>query len=236
LIEDTEELLREIQLSFWIDFTEDDIVQAETIGDLFDCVVRKGGGFHSPKCLTSVAFYRLRQALVDVSGSERRSFRPNSSLRTLMPWRVRRARWKALESQPRLILPSLQPHRWFVLALWPVAAAVAIGYLLALEGMPETSLAWCVALISGFLFTLMAWVALLLVTSPLHRSLPLRTVEDMVRYVVAHNHQKLAQEAGGTSTKAQAWAAFRELVGSSAGIHPWAVKREMRFPEDLRIE
>jgi hypothetical protein len=53
---------------------------------------------------------------------------------------------------------------------------------------------------------------------------------------VAYNHKKLAQESGGSSSKNQAWAAFRELVGRSADIEPSAVTREMRFPEDLGID
>jgi hypothetical protein len=49
------------------------------------------------------------------------------------------------------------------------------------------------------------------------------------------NYRKLAQEAGG-STREQAWTAFRELAGAVAGIDPWAVSREMQFPEDVATD
>ena len=38
--EELDHMLDEIQLSFWVDFTEQDIVDAATVGDLFDKVVR----------------------------------------------------------------------------------------------------------------------------------------------------------------------------------------------------
>jgi len=54
-------LLEEIQLSFWVDLTEQDIIDTTTVGDLFDKIVRKMGEFESPWCLTSFAYFRLRR-------------------------------------------------------------------------------------------------------------------------------------------------------------------------------
>ncbi|MGA2184604.1 MAG: hypothetical protein ABSH47_16400 [Bryobacteraceae bacterium] len=227
-----EDLLREIQLSFWVDFTGDDLVAAETIGDLFDCVERKMGGFDSPKCLSSLAFYRLRRALVDVSGLDRRSIVPVASLQEVMPSRARRAWWDALQARTRFSLRPLQPTNALCRTLGVAAVLIAGGA--AVECLPWLGVAsWpC-----GFVGAFFVYALLFKLTTPLHREFPedIQIFKQLVRMAQRDNYRKLAQEAGG-STRDQAWTAFRELVGAVAGIDPWAVNREMRFPEDVEVE
>lgn len=131
-------LLEEIQLSFWVDFTEQDIVDMTTVGDLFDKVVRKMGKFESPRCLTSFAFFRLRRSLVAVSSLDRRSVRPATQLRKLLPQPVRRTWWADIETNLRLRLPDLRPGRAAVIAYWAIAA---LGVVAFLAGMTR-SISW----------------------------------------------------------------------------------------------
>lgn len=67
-LEDFDYFLYEISLSFWVDITENDIHDAMTVGDLFDAVVLKRGTLESSRCLTSIAFYRLRRSLIEICG------------------------------------------------------------------------------------------------------------------------------------------------------------------------
>jgi hypothetical protein len=57
---DTEEmewLVEELQMSFWVDFTDEEIRASTTAGLLFDGIVEKTGGFGAPRCLSSFAFF-----------------------------------------------------------------------------------------------------------------------------------------------------------------------------------
>jgi hypothetical protein len=77
--------------------------------------------------------------------------------------------------------------------------------------------------------TLLFWIA-----GSIAREFPrnVETAGDLARLLVSHNHRKFAEAAGGT-TREQAWDAIRELIARQAGISPSAVRREMRFPEEL---
>lgn len=99
-------LLDEIQLSFWVDFTERDIIEATTVGDLFDRVVNKMGQFESPRCLTSAAFYRLRRSLAEVSGLDPHSLRRDTQLRNLLSRSTQCKWWDAIERDLRLRIPA----------------------------------------------------------------------------------------------------------------------------------
>ncbi len=227
--EDLEELLAEIGLSFGIELTVEDFVESETVGALFDRVLSKAGDFDSPKCLTSVAFYRLRRLVVDLTGRERRTIQRTTLLEDLVPWRHRRSLWKAIEARSGFRLPQLQLGGGLLLLLLSIAAAIAVEI-----GRHAESLLEKVGL--GLICTLGGWIILLILTRPLHRAFPERAVtfEDLVGLVVAHNHGKLTEAAGG-STRDQAWVAFRDLVARAAVLEPSAVTREMKFPEDLGI-
>ena len=73
IADDCEALLDEIQNSFWVEFTSDDLINAVTVGDLFDCVMRRAEPLSSSACLSTVAFYRIRRSLVALSGADRKA-------------------------------------------------------------------------------------------------------------------------------------------------------------------
>lgn len=227
--EDLGYLLHEIQLSFWIDLTEQDIVEATTVGDLFDTVGRKMGNFESHRCLTSFAFYRLRRSLVEISGLDRRSIRPATRLRNLLDPEGRRKWWSAIETDLRFRVPDLRPGRAAATANWAIAILGTLAFMTALTPL----VSWEAKFAIPFAVPLFMW-GLFRAASCLPRQFPVDTFEDLVRFVVTLNQQKLAQEAGG-STVNQAWAAFRELLSGASGIRAASITREMRFPEDLKL-
>ncbi len=197
--EDLAYLLEEIQLSFWIDFAEREIIEA-TVGGLFDQILKKMGPFESPRCLTSAAFYRLRRSLAEVSGVDRRSITRATVLRNVVPPSMRRSWWEAIETNLRLRLPALRPS-W--LTFWACCAA-ATGGVVAL--MIVLSRSWEGTFIMPLLLVVLFW-GLVRMSSRLPREFPVQTLEELVRRVVTLNQQKLAQEAGG-STRDQALGSF----------------------------
>jgi hypothetical protein len=222
-------LLEEIQLSFWVDFTEQDIIDTATVGDLFDNIVRKMGEFESPRCLTSFAYFRLRRSLIAVSNLDRRSVRPATQLRTLLPQPVRRTWWEHIETTLRLRVPGLRPGRAATIAY---SAIPLLGVFAFAAGMTK-SISWELRLVMPLAVPVLLWW-LFKAASHLPREFPVETFGDLVRRVVTLNQQKLARDAGG-STIDQAWAAFREILSAESGIASASITREMRFPEDLRL-
>jgi hypothetical protein len=220
-------LLDEIRLSFWVDFTEQDILDASTVGEVFDRVVGKMGAFDSPRCLTSLAFFRLRRSLILVSNVDRRSVRPGAALRELVPQAVRRLWWEDVETNLRLRMPGLGPGPAAIIAYWVI---FALGLLAFVAGIAQSA-SWELRLVTPLVVLPMLWT-MFKAASHLPREFPVKTFGELIRRVVILNQQKLAREAGG-STVQQAWAAFRELLSEASGIGSAWITREMRFPEDL---
>lgn len=215
--------LDELQLSFSVEFSESDISEVETAGDLFDIVIRQMGGFDTPRCLTSLAFYRLRRSLIEVSGVDRQSILPATSLRGLLPPRLRRAWWQVIESGLRLRVPRMRPGRAAIAAHSALVALGLMAWLLVVAKM----VSWEAGIIAGSGTPVLIWF-LWKGASRLPREFPADTFGDLVRMVVKLNQAKLMREAGG-STVNQAWTAFRELLGRESGVPAAAISREMRF-------
>jgi hypothetical protein len=96
--EDGSELVRTIEESFGMKFSEDDLVQATTIGGLAHIIFAKIEHPLSSECLTAVMFYKLRRAFVELSGVARARIAPATSLRELMPWKTRKKQWRKIQN------------------------------------------------------------------------------------------------------------------------------------------
>jgi hypothetical protein len=227
-VDDLGYFLYQLHLSFWID--EFDIRDLTTVGALFDTLTEKMGGFDSPRCLTSFAFYQLRRSLIDVSGLDRESILPTTQLKGFLHPKIRRAWWDVVETRLRLSVPRLRLGRAAVVAHTSVvllalfAGVVVVTKTVGWEG--GVLIEWGIPFLLWFLWKL---------ASRLPRELPAETFGELVRILVRLNQAKLAQEAGG-STKNQAWQAFRELLGSATGRQASSITREMGFPEHLKTE
>jgi len=215
--------LDELQQSFWVEFSESDIREVKTAGDLFDMVIRQMGGFDSPRCLTSLAFYRLRRSLIEVSGVDRQSIRPATPLRVLLPPKLRRAWWQVIETGLRLRVPRMRPGGAAIAAH---SALVALGFLAFLLVIAKM-VSWETMIIIEWGTPVLIWF-LWRGASRLPRKFPADTFGDLVRMLVKLNQAKLTRDAGG-STVDQAWTTFKELLGQEAGVAAAAISREMRL-------
>ncbi len=232
IADDCGDLVDEIQNSFWIEFTSDDLINAVTVGDLFDCVMRKAPPLRSSACMSTVAFNRIRRSLVALTGADRKAIRPDGQLAKLVHWRDRRACWESLRTEMRFDLPDLQPH-W---GLWTALFFLAMGLVFAASQsfVQPTVMGWLLAIVWGIVSIVFTWAILLRLTERFHCNFPKngQTLSDLVRVVVSRNHQKLASEVGG-STAAQAWSAFQELLSQRCDLSAFKITRELRFPQDF---
>ncbi len=224
--EDFEEFIEQIRLSFWGELTTDELASVETVGDLFDSVVRKMDSLDAPHCLTSVAFFRLRRSLVAISGLDRRALRPFTPLRGLLPPKLRVAWWNAIETELRYRVPGLLPG---------ASASVLYGVALLLFVLLLVfALFWTRP---GYIppITLLAVAAiglLLTVAARLPRRFPVETLGELAERLVMLNCQQLAEAAGG-STIDQTWKAFRAVVGWATSQSPASIGRNSRLRTPL---
>jgi len=224
--EDTNDLLRVIQASFGVEFTADDLVRVETIGELGACIWEKSKRPASEQCLSSVIFYRLRRTFIDLFDTPRDIIRPDKSLIELMPWLGRKKQWKGIQKHSNLILPDLLMPRWLFGSSLLIAIAVSV---LAGQRWPIPGYALVVV-------GLMTLVLAIYLVSPLCRAFPqsCETVGDLVRLALARNYQVIAAKHGGTSEK-EVLQVLRQLIAAEIGTDISEVVPATRFPEGLNI-
>ncbi|MEX1154960.1 hypothetical protein [Parvibaculum sp.] len=105
-------LLREIERSFGVTFSDSEALECLTVGDAFEILERhflaeasEGG------CATSMAFYRLRRALLDLGAQGR--LRPETGLANVTGLAPRRL-MDELESRSGLRLPVVMASSWLL--------------------------------------------------------------------------------------------------------------------------
>lgn len=229
--EDTCELVRTIEESFGIMFSEDELVHARTIGELGHCIMGKLEHPVSHQCLSAIVFYRLRRAFSILFNIPRAQIAPATSLYELMPWKKRKKQWREIQNNLNFVLPQL---RW---SLWLVALSMLIvGLVLAL---PALKALWSFGTAS-VLFTIVAaiaiWVPVLVILSPLARTFPqsCETFGDLVKLTLARNYGKIASQHS-TSSDREVLQALPQLIAAEVGSDVKEMSLETLFPEGLHI-
>ena len=175
------DLLEEVEASFGIKIEGAVVEQIETVGDLYDaiCDLTPEWDNQQGSCASSVAFYRLRRALVQI---DRKSISPRMDLplHGTTPSKL----FSLLERQTALRLPSA-----------PLTTPGVIGGMLFLIGIIGGVIAlfdtaWELA--AGGAVMAAAGVALLKV-DPGSLPVGVQTLGDLVTRAVPLNAQKLAE-------------------------------------------
>jgi hypothetical protein len=229
--EDAWGLLHIIQESFGIEFSPDELIAAETVGQLGQCISRKLTHPRSERCLNAAVFYRLRRAFVDSFTASRATIRPDTPLNELLPWTNRRTRWREINVDSGLILPDLTWPLWLLGACLLVSGLiVALIYPSWIRHLSDAGL---VSGVAGILI----WVVLLKLLSPLALAFPksCATFGDLVRFALARNYATVAKEIGGSS-QADVLLALRYLIAVAIGKSVDEVRPQTRFPAGLNIE
>ena len=104
---DTVELLLAVEETFQIHLEDAEAGRVATVDDLHRLVLSKLQGQSSGVCLTGVAFYRTRRALVDSLGVDRRQVRTWTPLELLLPRHGRREKWRSIQLLLKYKLPDL---------------------------------------------------------------------------------------------------------------------------------
>jgi hypothetical protein len=237
---DVLELVMEVEESFDVVLPDAELGRVDTVGDLYHFVLRQRGVRAARPCLSSVAFYRVRRALMEGTGAARRGVRPRTRLEELLPVENRHALWERFRRASGPLRPHGLAHPGWIAAM--------IGVIpLAFFGAGAAALVATAAGVWGGHLTAL-WAALFLATVLVAReayrlSEPLAlcfprgyvTVGDLVRDLLAHNYAAVTAEAApagqpvSQGDEREVWDALRRILGTFAGVEPDRLTEATRF-------
>lgn len=230
--EDGCELVSTIEQSFGMKFSEDELVQATTIGTLAHLVFAKLEHPVSPQCLSAVMFYKLRRAFIELFEIPRAKIAPAKSLYELMPWTTRKKQWRSLQDDLNYVLPQLTWPLW-LLAFGLLLAGATLYFLFGLKMLKTLGAASTLVGVIGFISV---FVLVAVILNPLGRGFPrsCETFGDLVKLALAHNYGKMAARHGMSSEK-EVVQSLLQLVTAETAADVEKPSPDTLFPEGLHI-
>jgi hypothetical protein len=105
-------ILGRIQRSFNIKLDNEDLKDVDTFGNLCDLVISTID--HSNTCNTQQVFYKVRRAIVSVTGIDKRSIGPQTRLSSILTEENRTDILSEIESECGFQINLLQPKQWMI--------------------------------------------------------------------------------------------------------------------------
>ncbi len=223
------ELAMDIEDTFGFDIPNADAEVLETVGQTYDYICQRLKVVKGEQCVTMHTFHRLRAATVSEFGVERRTIKPTTPLKQILPT-TKRADYRKISQRTGLRMPLLVARHtdWIAGGLlllaaagafrvaWPVAEGFANRLALSIIA------ALTAAIVVAFLFRKNVWHP--------RRVWETSTVRQWVENTVALN--RLA--APSTEwTDGRVWQVFKDLVVTDLGVKPEQVVRDARYVQDL---
>ena len=225
---DIVEFVMDVEEAFGIYIPDDVAAELHTAGDLRDYLREVRGQAPDSGCLSSSRFYRLRRALCEQTGLDRREIAPGTSLESLLPRHGRRRRWYDLQvAALPLRLPRLAPPSWWVSVVKGIVTLYLIGVIGLMVCIPARGDApLVVALVLGIAgLSLMVWIKYVV-----SRELPWEaaTMRDLVHGVLGANTEA-ARLALQRFNDHDIWEQIRTIVGHHFHVDPSGVTPEFDF-------
>lgn len=222
---DFAELVVAVEDAFGFAIPDEDAVGFETVGRLYEWVLAHRLCEKRDACLSSMTFYKVRQAMMSVLHVARNAVCPATNLASLVPKRRRRI-WHDLQVASGFRLPELRRPIWLVhvvACLTVVLAIVTPAMLHVRVGHGAIWVAIFAMPVYGYLFV---WL-----TKPLMFAIQpeYATVALFVRAVMARNYWAITEEAERHADDVEAWKILQNIVGKYSGLQPELVTKETRF-------
>ncbi len=223
------ELVLEVEDTFGFSIADEDAAGLTTMGKLYDYVLAYRFHGKQDACLSSIMFYKMRQALMSVLAVPRDAVRVSTELPAIIPKRRRRT-WRAIERATGCRLPWLRRPRWLV----TLATLAALGLGAAapmLLGLKPFRGGVAVALFSAGVFGLIFYR----LTEFLAYEFPpgVATVGQLVKATLARNFQPIVAQSKQPATDAEVWETLRRIVGELLNVRPDQLTKETDFIKDL---
>ncbi|MFO0897652.1 MAG: hypothetical protein U0836_09555 [Pirellulales bacterium] len=215
---DAHELILEVEDEFHVRFSDAELEKTLTVGQFHELICRRISAGSSSRCISQMAFYRVRAALVKLADANRADVRPAASLANLLPLGKRIEFWNRFREETGLALPALSPlwegqlSRWwsYVAAASVVLVAVGIAAALGFEDL--------VLLLAGLSLALVSIAgALGLALSPrLCLGEDFQTVGGLAHCVLSENLSEFAAYPAQTPTASFGGGCARSFVSNWA--------------------
>jgi hypothetical protein len=231
--EDTCDLFATIEDSFGIRFPDYEAVLGKSVRELAECISAESTYPKADRCLSAVAFYRLRRAFHELFGTPRGKIRAATSLATLLPWCGRRVRWRLLQHELDLTLPELTFPLWLFGSSLGIAVASSIALSTAMKAIFGAGLGLMGVVFGSFAL----WIFVLKCSIPLARTIPggCETFGGLVKLVLARNYATFASQYGLTSQD-EITSLLCRLIALEVGLNQTDITPTTHIPGDLNIE
>lgn len=206
-------VVKVIEESFGVEFKSGEIGCNSTISDIFEVLRSRLSGPGPHRCFTSIVYWRLRRAFVEILGVPKQSMRSWTSVEELIRPSERRKIWRAVGETAGLKVPGLEFSPCIAtLVFW--VSFVPLG-LTALSGRNGWWI-WASAATSPIVMATLFYAL-----RPFAREFPdhCLAVGDVARTIVALNYGKLAQEVGPSRDREIA-EALRWAIVDATGAEP----------------
>ena len=138
-------ILAKIQRLFNIKLDNEDLKDVDTFGNLCDLVISTIG--HSNSCNAQHAFYKVRGAIVSVTGIDKCSIKPQTRLSSILTEENRPQVLSEIENELGFKINLLQPKQWIIAIFvftfvcsvigcfynWPISIAGLLGSVVSLK-------------------------------------------------------------------------------------------------------
>jgi len=198
---DVRSLIETIESAFGVRFEPGELGDDSHFEDLCRALLSRQGGTISHRCYTSIVFWRLRRALVEMLHVRKGSITPASAVDCLIPEGVvRRSHWRELSQASGLKLPGLEYSCGIGFAVVAAAVISALSISAAANSVTPPG-QW------GALAIVVAFAAAMAVTAnrlffvllkPLATSVPAACANfgDLAKTVAGLNYGSLSREFG----------------------------------------
>lgn len=224
------EMVMELERRFDIEFDEGEAGYFLTVGALYDYLRNRCAGRGQPGCPTRRAFYRLRQAFVEVLGLDRQSLRPATELSPLLSRYPLHVTWNRLARKAGMRFPPLA-DRTGSFAACGAFLAMAIAFTAGtfftgdvFEGIAMALMSCLIGVLLGYMVGL-CWFS----SIPPETS----TLGDLARVAVALNYSQFQDSAEPPAENDAIWQILCDVLADVSGIRREQLTRDTRFVEDL---
>lgn len=222
-------ILPEVENAFGFSIPDEDAAELNTADKLHAYILAHRYQGRQDARLNSIAFHKIRRALMSVLRIPRNAVRASIDLSEIIPRRRRRT-WRAIGNTSGLRLPFLRRPSWVVTVatIAAIGLGVAVSVLLGLKPFRGGVL---VAILSTGVFG----YALFWLTTFLACESPreVATIGQLTKAILARNYQSILAESKKSATDQEIWDILRPIIGVQVKVQPSQCANKAEFPKNL---
>ncbi len=226
---DLVELVLEVEETFSFSIRDEDAVNLDTVGKLYDYILSHRFQGREQGCLTNVVFFKLRRALMSVLGVARSDVRVSSDLNAIIP-NHRRQAWADLQNVIGLRLPTLMRPKWVTVTATALGGALVVAAgVFTTARMGFATAIFPILCVAGAISYILCQATKPLV--PLFRP-AFVTAGGLTKEILQRNYGAISDECLRANA-VEVWDILRNLIVEQLGVRPEDVTKEASFVKDL---